>query len=58
MQEGQVMSSSATTKAFIDNETAKDEALDFIASPWYRRHEAITCWSDFDCYKIIEPIIP
>jgi hypothetical protein len=35
MQEGQVMSSSATTKAFIDNETTKDEALNFIASPWY-----------------------
>jgi hypothetical protein len=58
MQEGQVMSSSATTKAFIDNETTKDEALNFIASPWYWRHEAITSWSDFDCYKIIEPIIP
>jgi hypothetical protein len=34
MQEGQVMSSSMTTDVLIYIEKAKDEALDFIASPW------------------------
>jgi hypothetical protein len=32
MEEGQLMSSSPTTKAFIDNEKAEDKAWDFIAS--------------------------
>jgi hypothetical protein len=34
MQERQVMSSTMTTEVFINNEKAKDEALDVIASPW------------------------
>jgi hypothetical protein len=32
--QGQVMSSSMTTEVLIYNEKAKDEALDFTASPW------------------------
>jgi hypothetical protein len=34
MQEGQVMSSSTTSEVFINNEKAKDEALDITVSPW------------------------
>jgi hypothetical protein len=42
MQEGQLMLSSTTTEVFINNEKAKDKALDVIASPWCWRHEAIS----------------
>jgi hypothetical protein len=43
MQEGQVMSSSTTTKVFINIEKAKDEALDFTTSLRHWRLEVFTC---------------
>jgi hypothetical protein len=43
--QGQVMSSSMTTEVLIYNEKAKDEALDFTASPWCWRYELFACLS-------------
>jgi hypothetical protein len=44
-------------KTFINNEIAKDEALDFTASLLRWRHKIFFACV-FDCYRNFEPIIP